>query len=70
MPLHPRKNLAEGAAVIVKGQEVGAKTERERDYLIALSAMYTDFEKVDHRTRVLNYMKAMEKLAAKYPNGR
>jgi hypothetical protein len=30
--------------------------------------MYTDFDKVDHHTRVLNYMKAMEQLAAKYPN--
>ena len=64
----PAKNLAEGAAVIAKGKEVGAKSERERDYLSALSAMYTDYEKVDHRTRVLNYTKAMEQLAAKYPN--
>lgn len=30
--------------------------------------MYADFDKVDHRTRVLNYVKAMEQLAAKYPN--
>jgi hypothetical protein len=64
----PAKNLAEGAAALAKGKEVGAKTERERDYLTALSAMYTDYDKVDHRTRVLNYMKAMEQLAAKYPN--
>src|SRR6478752_7158557 len=64
----PAKNLAEGAAIIAKGQEVGAATERERDYLTALSAMYADYEKVDHRTRVLNYAKAMEQLAAKYPN--
>jgi hypothetical protein len=63
----PAKNLAEGAAALAKGKEVGARTERERDYLTALSAMYTDFDKVDHRTRVLNYMKAMEQLAAKYP---
>src|SRR5215471_9666528 len=64
----PAKNLAEGAAALAKGKEVGAKTERERDYLTALSAMYTDYDKVDHRMRVLNYMKAMEQLAAKYPN--
>jgi hypothetical protein len=64
----PAKNLADGAAAIAKGMEVGARTERERDYLAALAAMYTDFDKVDHRTRVLNYMKAMEQLAAKYPN--
>jgi hypothetical protein len=64
----PVKNLAEGAAALAKGREVGAKTERERDYIAALSAMYTDYDKVDHRTRVLNYMHAMEQLAAKYPN--
>jgi hypothetical protein len=64
----PAKNLAEGAAAIAKGKEVGARTERERDYLTALSAMYADYDKVDHRTRVLNYLKAMEQLAAKYPN--
>lgn len=64
----PAKNLAEGAAALAKGKEVGAKTERERDYMTALSAMYSDFDKVDHRTRVLNYMRAMEQLAAKYPN--
>jgi hypothetical protein len=30
--------------------------------------MYADYEKVDHRTRVLNYLKAMEGLAARYPD--
>jgi hypothetical protein len=64
----PAKNLADGAAAIAKGKEIGARTERERDYIAALSAMYADFDKVDHRTRVLNYVKAMEQLAAKYPN--
>jgi hypothetical protein len=64
----PAKNLADGAAAIAKGKDVGARTERERDYIAALSAMYADFDKVDHRTRVLNYVKAMEQLAAKYPN--
>ena len=64
----PPKNLVEGAAALAKGREVGAKTERERDYIGALSAMYTNFETVDHHTRVLNYMHAMEQLAAKYPD--
>ena len=49
----PPKNLADGAAALAKGKEVGAKTERERDYLIALSAMYSEYDKVDHRARVL-----------------
>src|SRR6478672_7337754 len=64
----PAKNLAEGASVIAKGKTVGAKTQRERDYIDALGTMYADYEKVDHRTRLLAYAKAMEQLAARYPN--
>ena len=64
----PVKNLAEGAAAIAKGQSVGAKSQRERDYLDALAVMYADYEKVDHRTRLQAYAKAMEQLAQRYPN--
>jgi hypothetical protein len=64
----PSKNLAEGAAAIAKGKSVGARTARERDYLDALGVMYADFDKVDHRTRIVAYAKAMEQLAQRYPN--
>jgi Tfp pilus assembly protein PilF len=64
----PVKNLTEGAAALEKGKAAGAKTQRERDYIDALSAMYTDYDKVDHRTRVLAYLKAMEQLAQRYPD--
>jgi hypothetical protein len=64
----PAKNLAEGAAAIAKGQSVGAKSQRERDYLDALAVMYADYEKVDHRTRLQAYAKAMEQLAQRYPD--
>src|SRR3984957_3560210 len=64
----PVKNLVDGAAALAKGKEGGAKSERERDYIAALSAMYADYQTVDHRTRVLNYMTAMEQLATKYPS--
>ena len=30
--------------------------------------MYADYEKVDHRTRIQAYSKAMEQLAQRYPN--
>jgi hypothetical protein len=64
----PAKNLAEGASVIAKGKTVGAMTQRERDYIDTLGTMYADYEKVDHRTRLLAYAKAMEQLAQRYPN--
>src|SRR5436305_11378755 len=64
----PAKNLTEGAAAIAKGKNVGAKTAQERDYLDALGVMYADYDKVDHRTRLVAYAKAMEQLAQRYPN--
>ena len=64
----PEKNLAEGAAALAKGKLVGPKTPRERDYLDALGVMYADYDKVDHRTRVQAYTRAMEQLALRYPD--
>ncbi|MDL9999440.1 hypothetical protein QTI24_12545 [Variovorax sp. J22P240] len=64
----PEKNLAEGTVALAKGKIVGAKTQRERDYLDALGVMYADYDKVDHRTRVQAYAKAMEQLALRYPD--
>ena len=63
----PVKNLTEGAAVLAKAKTVSTGTQRERDYLDALGAMYADHDKVDHRTRVQAYAKAMEQLAQRYP---
>jgi hypothetical protein len=63
----PAKNLTDGAAAIAKAKAVGAKTQRERDYVDALGAMYADFDKVDRGARMQNYTKAMEQLAQRYP---
>src|SRR4029077_11679295 len=64
----PAPNLPLGLAAIEKAKTVGAKTERERDYIDALSVMYVDYDKIPHPTRVQSYLKAMEALAAKYPD--
>jgi tetratricopeptide (TPR) repeat protein len=64
----PPKNLAEGAAVIAKGKSVGAKTQRERDYIDALAVIYVDYDKLGHLPRTQAYAKAMEQLAQRYPN--
>ena len=47
----PAANLAQGLAAIQKGKAIGAKTPRERDFIDALGAFYTDYDKIDHRTR-------------------
>jgi hypothetical protein len=64
----PVKNLADGAAALERAKDIGAKTQRERDYIDALRAMYADYGTVDHRTRMQAYAKAMEQLAQRYPN--
>jgi tetratricopeptide (TPR) repeat protein len=64
----PVGNLPLGLAAIEKGKAIGAKTQRERDFINAMAAFYTDFDKIDHRTRVLSYLKAMEGVAQAYPN--
>src|SRR6266568_2319076 len=64
----PAPNLPLGLAAIQKGKAVGAKTQRERDYIDALAVFYTDYDKVIHGARVQAYLKAMEALAQKYPN--
>jgi len=64
----PTPNLPLGLAAIEQGQAVGAKTERERDYIDALSVMYVDYDKIPHQARVQSYLKKMAALAAKYPD--
>ena len=64
----PAKNLAEGAAAIAKGKDVGAKTQRERDYIDALAVIYVDHDKLGHLPRTQAYAKAMEKVAQSFPN--
>ena len=60
--------LKRGLDAIEKGEAIGPKTQRERDWLAALKEFYKDYDKVDQDTRTNNYAKAMERLAAKYPD--
>jgi hypothetical protein len=64
----PTPNLPLGLAAIEKARAVGAKTERERDYIDALAVMYVDYDKVPQQERVQSYLKKMAALAAKYPD--
>jgi Tfp pilus assembly protein PilF len=64
----PKDNLAAGLAALQKAKDVGAKTQRERDYIDALLVFYTDHDKIPHAQRVQAYLKAAEAVAARYPN--
>src|SRR5262249_5453753 len=60
--------LKGGLEAVEKGNAIGAKTERERDWIAAIEAYYKDYDKVDQTTRGLAYERAMERLAQKYPD--
>src|SRR6516165_4978624 len=60
--------LKNGWEAVEKGKAIGAKTERERDWLAAIELYYKDYDKVDQTTRGLAYEKAMEQLVQKYPD--
>ena len=63
----PPQNLAPGLAALEKGRALGAKTQRERDYIEALLAFYSG-DKVPHGQRVQRYLEALEALARRYPD--
>ena len=64
----PAKNLADGWAALEQARQLGAKSEREADYIAALSEFYRDADTKDHRARVLAYEHAMAQLHARYPD--
>jgi hypothetical protein len=64
------KMLADGSAAIARARAAGAKSQRELDYIAAIETFYKDHDKVEHRARVVAYEKAMEQLAARYPQDR
>ncbi len=61
------KTLADGAALMVQARATGLKTQRERDYVDALSAFFQDADTLAHRTRAKALETGLRKVAAAYP---
>src|SRR5215470_9617517 len=51
-----------------KARAAGPKTQRERDWIEALSAYFRDHEKIPVDVRLTAYNAAMEQMAERYPN--
>ncbi|MFZ0791405.1 MAG: hypothetical protein WAM94_17470, partial [Chromatiaceae bacterium] len=66
-PTNPNASKA-GAPAAAEAARVGAKTQRERDYIHALSGFFKDWETTEFRPRALAFEEAMGKVAAKYPD--
>ncbi len=50
-----------------RAKAIGAKSERETDYIAAIEKLYAGYEDSDDRTRALAYESAMEALVGNYP---
>ena len=64
----PTKAAQEAWEAIEKARALGAKTQRERDWIEALGAYYRDHDKVPLETRLEAYDKAMGQLVQRYPS--
>jgi hypothetical protein len=62
-----QSQLQAGRESAERGNTVGAKTEREREYLAAVGKLYSQYESTPQRARLLAYRDAMAEVAAKNP---
>jgi tetratricopeptide (TPR) repeat protein len=60
-------DLKNGWRLVLEGQAIGARTQRERDYIDAVAVFYRDYDKLDHDQRSMAYSQAMEKVYQRYP---
>ena len=61
-------HLRKGSRASQRAIALGAKTDRERDYIRAISAFYADWSHVDLNTRAHSYRSAMAELYKSYPD--
>ncbi len=60
--------LKKGAKAIEIARAIKNKTKRESDYIEAIAKFYEDSDKLDHKTRVLAFEKAMGNIYLNYPD--
>jgi tetratricopeptide (TPR) repeat protein len=65
-----KADLAQGAELLAKARSLKPPTNRERDYIQALSVFYSDTDKLDHNQRADVYAKAMQDVHERSPNDR
>jgi hypothetical protein len=61
------ETLAKGRGFIEKANQVGAKTDRERAYIVAAATFYQDNPKLTHAERAGDYSKRMAKVFEQNP---
>src|SRR5262245_25071718 len=64
----PAKDAQAAWEALERARSIGAKTQRERDWIEALSAYYRDYDKISLDDRLLAYTKAMDRMTQRYPD--
>jgi tetratricopeptide (TPR) repeat protein len=59
--------LQKGAGAVAVARSIKQKTKRESEYIEAIGKFYEHSDQLNHKTRVLNFEKAMEKIYQDYP---
>ncbi|HEV2417833.1 MAG TPA: hypothetical protein VGX94_08520 [Terriglobia bacterium] len=60
--------LTKGHEYVEKAQKIGAKTDREREYIAAVTAFYQNDPKLSQITRTTAYSKALAELYEQHPD--
>ena len=60
--------LQKGSKAVQVAKSIEGKTKRESDYIEAIGQFYEHADRLDHRSRVLNFEKAMQKIYENYPD--
>ena len=61
-----KEDLIKGAQILAVAKEL-AMDEKQRDYINAIDAFYTDWENLDHKERAKRFENKMEQIYLKYP---
>jgi len=61
-------DAAAASEALDKARAIGAKTQRERDWIEAIGAYYRDHDKLAQDTRLAAYTNAMEQMTQRYPD--
>ena len=64
----PPKDAVAAAEALDKARAIGAKTQREKDWIEAIGAYFKDHDKAPLNARMAAYTKAMEQMAQRYPD--
>jgi len=62
------KDVTAASEALEKARAIGAKTQRERDWIEAIGVYYRDADKTPVNARLAAYTKAMEQMTQRYPD--